>query len=343
MKVSIRMMAAFLICVLAALAGCTSSPDKKESEPDPVYEESAVTETAEEESETSEEKKEEISEESAQTEDQKEEEEEEQISAEEETENIPVYIDYVDAWGEYHTMEVDPSVKANPYTDGSFVNDPSDPQRITYEDDKYEVLQGVDVSEHQGVIDWEQVASSGYSFAFIRVGYRGYGQAGVLMEDVYARDNLKKAKEAGLLVGAYFFSQAITEEEAREEALLAAHVIKDSGITLDLPVVYDPEITKNDAGRANNITKEQVTLNTEAFCSTIKEELSWDADIYSNLPWEHELFEAKVLNSYKIWYADYEPVPQTPYHFTWWQYTNEGSVPGIDGPADIDMWLVERE
>ena len=289
----------------------------------------------------------------------------------------PHILKYIDAWHEWHTMEVDPAVRETAYDVKGFIHTEGTSQWVIYSGDivsqtekpkdtedgspqegtpdtaqtaapaeqmqdqaeMYECLQGIDVSEHQGMIDWQAVADAGYQFAFIRVGYRGYGEAGTIVEDTMAVDNLQQAKSAGLQVGAYFFSQALSEDEAAEEAALAVSVIGKSGVEIDLPLMYDPEIIKDDWGRANEITREQVALNTAAFRETVENSSSCKVDIYSNLPWEHNYFDTDTMNTYDIWYADYEPLPQTPYHFTWWQYTNEGSVPGIEGPVDLNLWI----
>ena len=250
--------------------------------------------------------------------------------------SAPYTLKYIDAWKEWHTMEVDPSVNACIYDPELFIEEDGS---MKYQDDRYEVLHGVDVSEHQGYIDWEAVAQAGYSFAFIRVGYRGYGEAGSLNEDTAAIDNLRRAKVAGLRVGTYIFSQALNEEEARAEADLAVGVITSSGVETDLPLMYDPELIKDDWGRANDITRGQVSLNTAAFRDQVEKTSALTVDIYSNLPWEHHYFDTDTMNQYEIWYADYEKAPQTPYHFAWWQYTNEGHVPGIDGEVDLNVWL----
>ena len=250
--------------------------------------------------------------------------------------SAPHMLKYIDAWKEWHTMEVDPSVNACIYDPELFIEEDGS---MKYKDDSYEVLYGVDVSEHQGYIDWEAVVRAGYSFAFIRVGYRGYGEAGSLNEDAAAVDNLRRAKTAGLRVGTYIFSQALNEEEARAEADLAVGVIMSSGVETDLPLMYDPELIKDDWGRANDITREQVSLNTAAFRDQVEKTSTLTVDIYSNLPWEHHYFDTDTMNQFKIWYADYEKAPQTPYHFTWWQYTNEGHVPGIDEEVDLNLWL----
>ena len=103
--------------------------------------------------------------------------------------------------------------------------------------------------------------------------------------------------------------------------------------------MYDPELIKDDWGRANDITRGQVSLNTAAFRDQVEKTSALTVDIYSNLPWEHHYFDTDTMNQYEIWYADYEKAPQTPYHFAWWQYTNEGHVPGIDGEVDLNVWL----
>ena len=252
----------------------------------------------------------------------------------------PRKLKYIDAWNEWHVMDVDPTVAENIYDPGKWTENDG---LTTLEDDRYEVLQGVDVSEHQGYIDWTKVAEAGFRFAFIRIGYRGYGEAGNLYEDGTAVDNLRAAKAAGLQVGTYIFSQALNEEEAREEGALAVRVITDSGVETDLPVMYDPELIKDDWGRANEITREQVGLNTAAFKDQVENTSDLKVDIYSNLPWEHNYFDAATMNQYQIWYADYEKLPQTPYHFVWWQYTNEGHVPGIEGRVDLNLWVREKK
>lgn len=254
-------------------------------------------------------------------------------------------LKYIDAWEEWHTMTVDPDVRETAYNASQFISAEENPQWMIYTgkgSEEYECLQGIDVSEHQGTIDWQAVAEAGYQFAFIRVGFRGYGEAGTLVEDSMAVENLQQAQAAGLDVGTYFFSQALNEEEAAGEAALAVSVIEKSGVEPDLPLMYDPEIIKDDDGRANDITREQVALNTAAFRETVEASSTCRVDIYSNLPWEHNYFDTDTMNQYEIWYADYEPLPQTPYHFTWWQYTNEGTVPGIEGVVDLDLWLRKK-
>ena len=242
-----------------------------------------------------------------------------------------------DSSGEKKMTKAD--VKKNTYDPARFgyVSDTS--PNITYYDDNFTVMQGIDVSEHQGEIDWETVADAGYGFVFVRVGFRGYGEEGTLNEDTMAVEYLQEAEKAGLQVGAYFFSQAINEEEAAEEAQFAADIVKKSGVTLDLPLVYDPEFAPYKGGRANYLTGKQVCKNTDAFRDAAEKAIKCKVALYTNLYWENNMFDAETLNEYEIWYADYEDVPDTPYHFTWWQYSESAAVPGIKGEMDLNLWI----
>ena len=191
---------------------------------------------------------------------------------------------------------------------------------------------GIDVSAYQGTIDWERVKADGIDFVFLRLGYRGYAEEGTLNEDEKFEENLKGAKDAGLKVGVYFFSQATTQEEAKEEA---AFVKKLLGKTkLDLPVIYDPERISAEEARTDEITGKDFTAFALAFCGKI-EKAGYKVGIYSNMYWEAFEFDLAQLEKYPIWYADYEDTPQTPYRFTFWQYSEEGTVDGIDGPVDL--------
>lgn len=243
---------------------------------------------------------------------------------------------------EAYAAEKKITVKRNPYDPDKFEYIDGT-ENITYADDNYESLQGIDVSDHQGEIDWDQVADAGYDFVFVRVGFRGYGEEGTLNEDTMAIEYMQDAEEAGLEIGAYFFSQAVNEEEAAEEARFAADVIKKSGVKLDLPLVYDPELAGGSAGRANNLSREQVSDNARAFKKAAEEAMHCKVALYTNLFWENTYFDLDALNDFEIWYADYEEVPQTSCHFTWWQYSETGYVPGIKGAMDLNLWIRNRD
>ncbi len=236
-----------------------------------------------------------------------------------------------DAFGVEYETTINPRIAPKEYRDEAFVHDGD---KLSYSDGEY--LLGVDVSHHQGNIDWNKVKSAGYDFAFLRIGYRGYGTEGTINKDREFENYYKAAKEAGLKIGVYFFAQAINEDEAREEADFVLNTL--NGRDLELPVVYDPESILEDETRTDNVTGEQFTANTKVFCETIAQS-GYKPMIYANMKWEAFELDLEQLSEYPIWYADYEPVPQTPYNFEIWQYSNEGSVSGVSGVCDLDIWI----
>lgn len=200
----------------------------------------------------------------------------------------------------------------------------------------YKMSYGIDISKHNGDIDFNKVKQAGFSFAFIRIAYRGYGKSGNLKVDEMQEKNLKKAIEAGLKVGAYVFSQSINKKEAIEEAKLAVKLLKN--YKLDLPLVYDIETIKNDIARTDDVSGAQHTENAIAFCEEVKKAGLTPA-IYSNMVWEDYYFDMEKLNGYDIWYADYNKIPQTPYNFKYWQFSEVGLVNGVDGIVDLDVMM----
>lgn len=195
---------------------------------------------------------------------------------------------------------------------------------------------GVDVSKYQGDVDWEKVREAGIEFAIIRLGFRGYGPEGKIVLDEYFQKNMEGALSAGLTVGVYFFSQAVTSEEAEEEAAFVLSNIE--GYQVDGPVVFDTEEIKDDVARTDQLTRTQITDHCIAFCDAVRE-AGKEPFIYANMKWMAFTLELERLTDYQKWYADYEPVPQCPYEFTMWQYTETGSVPGIQGNADLNVWF----
>ncbi len=194
---------------------------------------------------------------------------------------------------------------------------------------------GIDVSEHQGEIDWDRVRDAGFDFAFIRIGYRGYS-VGQIKPDDRARENLAGAKAAGFDVGVYFYAQAIDLEEARQEAAWCLEFLGSEN--LDLPVVYDWEWVDQDA-RTGAMDKETLTACAKAFCEAI-ESGGYDAMIYFNNHISRDLLDLKQLQSYPFWLAQYKDQLDYPHQVDVWQYTETGTVPGIDGDVDIDLMFI---
>ena len=222
----------------------------------------------------------------------------------------PEILHFVDVYQNPYQVEINPNVEKHDYKDDSFVHNGD---RLSYEgDSNYTYRLGVDVSEHQGYVDWQALKDSGFEFAFIRLGYRGYGQEGRICLDREFHRNIQNAQAAGFDVGVYFFAQAVNEEEALEEANFVLQNLE--GYTLQLPVVYDPESILDDEARTDNVSGEQFTKNTEVFCSAVAD-AGYDPMIYANMLWEAFELDLEDLSEYPLWYADYEPAPQTPYHF----------------------------
>lgn len=200
----------------------------------------------------------------------------------------------------------------------------------------YKMIYGIDISKHNGNIDFDKVKKAGFEFVFIRIAYRTYGQSGTLKVDEMQDVNLKKAKEAGLKVGAYVFSQSLNVDEAKEEAKLAIDLLK--GYDLDLSLVYDPETIKGDIARSDDVTGTVWTECAIAFCDEVKK-AGFKPAIYSNMVWEDYYFDMEKLKDYGIWYADYSNIPQTPYDFKYWQFSEVGIVDGVDGIVDLDVMI----
>lgn len=196
---------------------------------------------------------------------------------------------------------------------------------------------GVDVSEHQGSIDWEAVAADGIEFAFIRLGYRGATE-GSLYLDANFHYNLAAAREAGIECGVYFFSQAISPDEAREEAQLVIDQL--GGAQLEYPVVFDHEKhAEGVTSRTLNMTGEQATAAAQAFCTAIQE-AGYQAMIYGN-GYELAQFDFSQLEEYPVWYAVYGELPVFFRPFVVWQYSAAGQVAGIETAVDLNLDLSE--
>lgn len=195
---------------------------------------------------------------------------------------------------------------------------------------------GIDVSSHQGEIDWEAVADSGVEFAIIRAAFRGYTE-GTLNEDVNFHQNIQGALDAGLDVGVYVFSQAITEEEAIEEAELALAMAEEYRLTL--PIVFDWENVSSSTARTAGLSIEALTDCAIAFAERV-ERGGYDAAIYFNQHIGYVRYDLSRLTDYIWWLADYNTVPAF-YYGGWelWQYTSSGKVPGIRGSVDLNVWL----
>ncbi|MCR5487951.1 MAG: glycoside hydrolase family 25 protein [Lachnospiraceae bacterium] len=241
--------------------------------------------------------------------------------------------------GSFYFYDIDRSLKPNGYDSSKF--SVSDNGTLAYEEDGRLIgYRGIDVSQHNGEIDWEKVREDGVEFVFIRAGIRGYG-SGKLVEDERFEENYEGAKAAGLNVGVYFFTQALTEKEGVEEAEYLLELIR--GRELDLPVALDVEKVEPDGEtipRTQGLSKEQYTKNVKAFCERIGQE-GMETIIYGNGKTFAMLLDISELEDYDKWFADYisekDITPYFPYHFRVWQYDSTWNCSGVNGNCDVNL------
>ena len=217
-------------------------------------------------------------------------------------------------------------IDLNTYDADKFLNDQG---VIRY--DSEDALLGIDVSSHQGEIDWPTVKASGIDFVMIRAGNRG-ATRGRLYEDSYFKQNYEGATAAGLKVGVYFFSQAITASEAEEEASYVLQLLMDKKVTY--PVVFDWEPL--DGLRTAGVNGEQMTTFANTFCRKIKQ-AGYTPAVYFNLSQAYGAYDLEKLKDYDFWLAEYQPVPSFWYDFEIWQYSDNAQVLGINTAVDIDI------
>ena len=230
------------------------------------------------------------------------------------------------------TEETEPTLpppESNPYEPVDFETD-EETGEITLTSGNS--VKGIDVSVWQGEIDWTQVKESGVEFVIIRVGGRGLSEGGIYTDD-NAQGYYEGATAAGLKVGAYFFSQSVTVEEAVEEAEFVLDAVKDWDV--QMPLVYDWEYMGQDVRTANTDSR-TLTDMAKAFCDTI-EAAGYDSMIYFGRSQSMEMMNLEELTDYPFWLAMYSTIMDYPYKIDMWQYTDEGSVPGIEGNVDMNI------
>ncbi len=194
-------------------------------------------------------------------------------------------------------------------------------------------IPGIDVSVHQGEIDWQKVKDAGIEFAIIRVGYRTYGGGEITFDENFA-ENLAGAEAVGIKTGVYFFSQAVTVDEAVEEADALIDAIAPYNITY--PVVYDWELIYDDTARTDNIPVDVLTDSCIAFCERVKS-VGYTPMIYQNLRTTLFKLDLPRLKDYDFWLAEYGDKPTYYYDYQMWQYSSTGRIPGISGEVDLNI------
>lgn len=237
--------------------------------------------------------------------------------------------------GKYHFVPVKDTLKKNSYDEAS-LNILENGEHQYMQEEQVVSYKGIDVSKHQGKINWQKVAEDGVEFAFIRVALRGY-ETGKLVMDEYFKQNIEGAKKAGIKVGVYVYSQAITEEEVLEEAQFVLDKI--APYELDCPIVYDVELVSGAKGRMNELTVEERTSLTALFCEAIVN-AGYKPMIYHNMEMGALKINLEELEQYDKWFAYYNSDFYYPYAYQVWQYSDKGSVNGIDGDVDMNISFV---
>ena len=246
----------------------------------------------------------------------------------------PFYTDdiVVVSNGTFHFVPINRDLKLNGYSDANLnILESGEYQYV--EDDKVISHKGIDVSRFQGDIDWKAVADDGVEFAFIRVGNRGYG-TGKLVEDEKFDSNMRGALDAGINVGVYIYTQAVTNEEILEEAQFVMNKIAAYGVKC--PIVFDVEKTADATGRMNQLSVEERTNLTLLFCQTVEEQ-GYKPMIYHNMEMSTLMLDIEPLEQYDKWFAYYNDDMYYPYDYKIWQYSDKGSVNGIGTEVDMNI------
>lgn len=203
----------------------------------------------------------------------------------------------------------------------------------------YKIAEGIDVSKYNRTINWAAVKRAGIDFAFVRTCYRGYGKAGNLADDPYAAANLKNAAAAGVKVGAYIFSQAITVKEAQEEADYLLNSVK--GYKITMPLVFDFEYFEGGRLHTAKLSKRVKTDICLAFCERVKA-AGYTPLVYANKSMlTSDLYASEISSKYPVWLAHYISSSDYKGDYSFWQYTEHGSVSGISGNVDMNFWYVK--
>lgn len=213
--------------------------------------------------------------------------------------------------------------------------------KYSYDDEKYSSMFGIDISEFNGEIDWAKVKQDNVEFVFIRIGRRG-ATSGLLYDDETFEINYHGARENGIKIGVYFFSQAFDQKEAIEEAKWVINKLSDKQI--ELPIVLDCEevVLEDETPRIDSLDAKQHTDNALAFLKEI-EANGYQAMLYTYPYWANNYYEMDRFSDYSIWLAYYDDNPDVDYSFAMWQYSNTGTINGIKGDVDMNIMFIPKD
>ena len=210
---------------------------------------------------------------------------------------------------------------------------------LTYESPSYTSRIGIDVSAHQGEIDWAAVRAAGVDFALIRLGYRGYSLGGLVIDAQFYR-NIQGALDNGIEVGVYFFSQALNAAEGAEEARFCLQAVRNYNLTYPIVFDWEPYASSVNA-RTKGLSDAKLTQAAASFCQTVRAG-GYEPMVYANLTYFYLHFDLNQLKSYPFWLAQYNSRPAFYYDFRIWQYSSTGRVAGISGNVDLNIEFVPK-
>ena len=242
-------------------------------------------------------------------------------------------IEYADGTKEW--VVISPYLSRNTY---DFSKLESDKNQLKYiENGKKASYLGVDLSKYQGDVDFSQLKQDGIDYVMLKVGGRGYS-SGQITADDYFSVNLQSATDAGLGIGVYFFSQAVTAEEAVEEANYVINSL--AGYNIQYPVAFDMEYVENDTARVEALTRADKTAVARAFLTTVQN-AGYRPMIYGNKEWLLKKIDLTQLTEFDVWLSQEKDVPDYPYKFAMWQYTTSAKLSGISGYADLNLCFID--
>lgn len=229
---------------------------------------------------------------------------------------------------------ISPFITKSKYDENGFIY--KAPIMKYYENGKNISYMGVDISKETGLVDFVKLKNAGVQFVMIKVGARGYGNGQLTVDDTFT-DYIQKASEAGLDIGVYFYSQAITKEEALEEANLVYENIKDYHLVY--PIAFDMEKVSGDAARTDFLTREEKSNLALIFLDALKN-VGYKGIIYGNKEWLIKEINLSTVGTYDIWLSQEGEKPDYPYKYSMWQYTQSGTIDGINGDANLDICFI---
>lgn len=206
-----------------------------------------------------------------------------------------------------------------------------------YSDGNVVSFVGVDLSKNQEYVDFVKLKKAGIDFVMIRLGARGY-ESGQLVLDEYFYDNMKRAKDAGLEIGVYFFSQAVSEEEIAQEAEFVLTHLENYEITY--PVAFMMEYISNDSCRIENLSKKEKTQLAIDFMDIMKQS-GYHTILYGSKQWLLKEIDLTALENYDIWLSSQGDFPEYPYHYNMWQYTKSAEIEGISNSAHLNICFID--